>query len=205
MHNTRIERAWYDVTEGFGSKWASLFIILESQHGLNPDNNRHIWLLHYLFLDAINDDARLWVQAWNNHKLKARSQPTMSPNQMFWASIHSDGARGFEPDPTLTEDLAEFGVDWRVLDSQRMLEHHRRTNPHDPLNIGFLPAGGVPEELTEIKVDPPNCPISIEQVEWLGNGLVVSGLDLSSKNELVRRQIWSHALTLLNMVLTNYQ
>lgn len=127
----------------------------------------------------------------------------MSPNEMFWRSIHMDGARGFEPDSMVEGDLAAFGVDWRVLDSRQLLEHHRRTNPHDAVNIGFLPVDGVPEELSEVKVDPPNCPISEEQVVWLKNQLVSSGLDLTSKNELVRRQVWAHGLALFNMLFAN--
>ncbi|KAJ7073444.1 hypothetical protein B0H15DRAFT_740062, partial [Mycena belliarum] len=36
VHNTRIERMWYDVTHGFGHKWKKFFTDLEVQHGLNP-------------------------------------------------------------------------------------------------------------------------------------------------------------------------
>ncbi|KAJ6613120.1 hypothetical protein B0H10DRAFT_1951784 [Mycena sp. CBHHK59/15] len=37
VHNTRIERLWYDVTHGFGHKWKKFFTDLEVYHGLNPD------------------------------------------------------------------------------------------------------------------------------------------------------------------------
>ncbi|KAJ7265822.1 hypothetical protein C8J57DRAFT_1069107, partial [Mycena rebaudengoi] len=36
VHNTRIERLWYDVTHGFGQKWKKFFTDLEVNHGLNP-------------------------------------------------------------------------------------------------------------------------------------------------------------------------
>ncbi|KAJ7433788.1 hypothetical protein FB451DRAFT_1064009, partial [Mycena latifolia] len=36
VHNTRIERLWYDVTHGFGKKWKVFFLDLEANHGLNP-------------------------------------------------------------------------------------------------------------------------------------------------------------------------
>ncbi|KAJ7302577.1 hypothetical protein DFH08DRAFT_722877, partial [Mycena albidolilacea] len=36
VHNTRIERLWYDVTHGFGKKWKVFFLDLETNHGLNP-------------------------------------------------------------------------------------------------------------------------------------------------------------------------
>ncbi|KAI0371588.1 hypothetical protein BV20DRAFT_1051599 [Pilatotrama ljubarskyi] len=57
VHNIRIERLWVDVTSGFGSKWKEFFHQLEAQHGLNVDNDAHVWLLHHLFLEAINRDA----------------------------------------------------------------------------------------------------------------------------------------------------
>lgn len=61
VHNTRIERLWYDVTHGFGEKWKKFFYLLESHHGLNPLAPAHIWLLHHLFLAAINEDAQEWL------------------------------------------------------------------------------------------------------------------------------------------------
>ena len=57
VHNIRIERLWQDVTRGFGRKWKEFFQQLEVEWGLDPNNDAHIWLLHYLFLEAINEDA----------------------------------------------------------------------------------------------------------------------------------------------------
>ena len=54
VHNSRIERIWYDVTEGFGGKWKDFFTDLEANEGLDVDNQAHIWLLHHLYLDDIN-------------------------------------------------------------------------------------------------------------------------------------------------------
>ena len=45
VHNSWIERIWYDVTEGFGGKWKDLFTDLEANEGLDVDNPAHIWLL----------------------------------------------------------------------------------------------------------------------------------------------------------------
>lgn len=72
VHNTRIERLWYDVTSGFGQKWKNFFADLETNCGLTPNIPAHIWLLHHLFLDAINQDAAEWVQMWNNHVIQIK-------------------------------------------------------------------------------------------------------------------------------------
>ena len=35
VHNSRIERIWYDITEGFGGKWKDMFTDLEANYGLD--------------------------------------------------------------------------------------------------------------------------------------------------------------------------
>ena len=72
VHNTRIERMWYDVTRSYGQKWKNFFADLETNCGLTPNIPAHIWLLHHLFLDAINQDAAEWVQMWNNHVIQIK-------------------------------------------------------------------------------------------------------------------------------------
>jgi hypothetical protein len=70
VHNSRIERLWYDWTQGVGRKWKGFFINLETTEGCNHNNPTHIWLLHHLFLPAINEDANEWVEAWNAHVIQ---------------------------------------------------------------------------------------------------------------------------------------
>jgi hypothetical protein len=95
IHNTRIERLWYNVTHGFGQKWKNFFIDLETHHGLNPQIPAHIWLLHCLFLDCINKDAQEWAAAWNAHKLELWGElpgfGRRSPNDIFFFSMLEDG------------------------------------------------------------------------------------------------------------------
>ncbi|KAF9496549.1 hypothetical protein BDN71DRAFT_1482160 [Pleurotus eryngii] len=50
-------------------KWKDFFHDLECNHGLDPQCPGHIWLLHYRFLEAINEDAQEWVEAQNSHKI----------------------------------------------------------------------------------------------------------------------------------------
>ena len=46
VHNSWIERIWYDVTEGFGGKWKDMFIDLEANYGLDINNAAHICHRH---------------------------------------------------------------------------------------------------------------------------------------------------------------
>ncbi|KAG1893178.1 uncharacterized protein F5891DRAFT_963393, partial [Suillus fuscotomentosus] len=69
VHNIRIKRLWRNVTQGFGRKWKLFFQLLEVHHDLKPNLDAHIWLLHHVFLDALNEDAIQWAEAWNHHRL----------------------------------------------------------------------------------------------------------------------------------------
>ena len=67
-------------------------------HGLNLRIPAHIWLLHRLFLDAINQDAREWATAWNAHKIELRGEPwglgRHSPNDFFFFQYVGRWAEG---------------------------------------------------------------------------------------------------------------
>ena len=67
VHNIRIERLWRDLTAALGAKWKLFFRSLEAHDGLSPDQPAHIWLLHHLYLEAINDEVSQWAEAWNSH------------------------------------------------------------------------------------------------------------------------------------------
>ncbi len=54
-----------------------MFEILEAHDGLDINSDAHIWLLHHLFLSAINTDATVWTETWNNHTLARRSRSTV--------------------------------------------------------------------------------------------------------------------------------
>ncbi|KAJ7572857.1 hypothetical protein C8J56DRAFT_931312 [Mycena floridula] len=67
VHNVRIEQPWVDVTAQVSYTWTGLFKILELRHGLDTDNQNHLWFIHYLFLATINDHLALFAQGWNEH------------------------------------------------------------------------------------------------------------------------------------------
>ena len=78
--NTRIERLWGETAAQFVRRWRAFFARLESLHGLKPECAEHLWLLHTLFLDAINDDCRKFQQDWNAHPISGRDTKNKSPN-----------------------------------------------------------------------------------------------------------------------------
>ncbi|KAJ7429689.1 hypothetical protein B0H11DRAFT_2401808 [Mycena galericulata] len=202
VHNTRIERLWYDVTHGFGKKWKVFFLDLETNHGLNPTRPGHIWLLHHLFLASVNRDAQDWVEAWNSHQLTVRRQRERSPRDLFTFGTLREGPRGitsfFRPEEEVVDDLNEYGVDWEVNQEPDLMAHLLENNPHERADADKtcphpFASASTPANLSEVLCDPPNCPFTAAQLQLLDQHLNAS-VDLFSRNMNVRRLVWQRAL-----------
>ncbi|KAJ7238531.1 hypothetical protein B0H12DRAFT_1025720 [Mycena haematopus] len=200
VNNTRIERLWYDVTHGFGFKWKKFFIDLEVNHGLNPTVSQHIWLLHHLFLDCIDQDAQEWAEAWNRHDLQIRGERTRSPHDIFFFSQLQDGPRGLErmlsPPEEGVEDPSTYGIDWDVLDDPTLMQHHLMQNPEEWADQNpFSPDS---QDLSKVSCEAPDCPFSDEQVAYLDNELAAE-VDLTSRSMNVRKLVWQRAFEICNL------
>lgn len=203
VHNTRIERIWYDVTRGFGIKWKKFFIDLELHFGLDPHNPAHIWLLHHLFLSIINDDAVEWVAGWNSHRLGIQGERAQSPREMFLISMVSDGPRGIRQVQSHATDedvgdLASYGIDWQVAHDHRLMTHLLDNNLQEWEEEN--PFVGQPLTYSDVPCEPPNCPLSDEQVRLLDSALL-ERVDLMSRNMTVRRLIWQEGLQICTFLM----
>jgi hypothetical protein len=182
IHNSRIERLWYDVSEGFGRKWKEFFYTLEDHHGLNALEPSHIWLLQQLFLPAINVDALAWAETWNSHKIQLEDSCRSSPKQLFSRSRWTDGIHGLPPDDDNNQDYSLYGVDWDAAEQQQ-------ENSQDE--------GGYnePDWVNNVVCDPPPSPLTDERVEVLMEELTAI-VDIDSKSMDGRRVVWIKALEL---------
>ena len=207
VHNSRIERIWYDVTEGFGSKWKDFFTDLEASEGLDVNNPAHIWLLHHLFLGSINQDALSWAEAWNNHKLQIQGEPQQTPQEMYFFSMLEDGPRGLGGSSSQAgeaeqegfedgEDLTTFGIDWEDMDNEVLMEHHHRHNSLQADN----PFSTTPSTLSEVICVPPDCPLSDEGIRQLDYYLS-QNTNSNSHSILIRRNIWVEAIRICTQIL----
>ncbi|TDL17105.1 hypothetical protein BD410DRAFT_816580 [Rickenella mellea] len=200
VHNTRIERLWFDVTQGFGKKWKQFFILLETNHRLDPERNEHIWLLHHLFLDAINQDALDWAEAWNSHTLEIQGGRNRSPRDIFFFDMLQLGPRGLHAIEPQTEEIIEnldaYGIDWEVLDDRRIMEHFHANNPHNDSNVtaSFTPTEA-PPTMSHVQVDSPGCPFTADQVAYMDYRLSQL-IDCTSRHMDVRRLVWENALAI---------
>ncbi|TDL14461.1 hypothetical protein BD410DRAFT_734057 [Rickenella mellea] len=203
VHNTRIERLWYDVTHGYGQKWKNFFLDLEHNHGLDPSRTSHIWLLHHLFLNAVNEDAQEWAEAWNSHKMGIRGERQRSPRDMFVFGMVQDGVRGLEtvvqPAEEDVGDINTYGVDWETHDDNPLMNHHFQHNPQEWENDNPFASSGTPANMANVPCEPPNCPFSAEELRYLDQELS-RRVNLASRNMEIRRIVWQEALSICQYI-----
>lgn len=80
-HNQRIERLWVEVGSQFGRRWRAFFERLEDEHHLDPKDPNHLWLLHYLFLDDLNMEAKAFQEDWNFHPISSSTGAARTGNK----------------------------------------------------------------------------------------------------------------------------
>ncbi|KAJ7936292.1 hypothetical protein B0H13DRAFT_2226809 [Mycena leptocephala] len=188
VHNTRIERLWYD----------EFFLDLEANHGLSPTRPGHIWLLHHLFLASVSHDAQDWAEEWNSHQLTVRRERERSPRDLFLFGMLREGPRGISSFLTTEEeeidDINEYGVDWEVNEDPQLIAHLLENNLHERATNGdpFAPAS-TPANLSEVLCEPHGCPFTPAQLQLLDEHLN-SSVDLFSRNMNIRRLVWVRAL-----------
>ena len=81
-HNQRIERLWRDVYDGVLFHHYQLFSFMEDENILDILNPLHIFALHYVYKNNINEKLNIWREAWASHKVRTVGT---SPMRM-WAS-----------------------------------------------------------------------------------------------------------------------
>lgn len=199
VHNIRIERLWFDFAKAVANKWKDFFYDLELYYNLSPDNDAHIWLLHHLFLKHINQDATKWQEAWNSHKIAMDGQRRRSPRDMFVFGLLEQGSRGLgdliRQQEEEIEDFATFGVDWEAQDIPAIIRHHQGNNPQDWEHENPFATFTAPATTNDVVVEPPNAPLTEEQIAELDTRLALVA-DVESRQMSARKLVWKEALAI---------
>ncbi|KAF6764361.1 hypothetical protein DFP72DRAFT_799798 [Ephemerocybe angulata] len=168
VHNIRIERLWLDYTNGIGRKWKLFLRELEISAGLDIDYPSHIWLVHFLFLGALNQEITDWANAWNHHKIQTPNMGTRTPAELRYFSMLRDGARGFQPAPEeegmTREEIAGYGIDWDAYRNHQVQHHYHTHNPPEQNPNPFVTSADphTPEHVSLVEVDEARCPFNAE-------------------------------------------
>lgn len=85
---------WRDVYEHVLDLFYHIFFTLEEQGLLEPDNEVHLYALHWTFIPLIQKHLDSFKDGWNNHGL--RTEHNQTPLQLWMSHAWED-----------LEDLAE--------------------------------------------------------------------------------------------------
>ena len=199
VHNVRIERLWGDVTAQIGSSWADAFTNLELHHGLDINNQNHIWLLHITFLHILNSQLDFFAQGWNSHKIQIRGGPNRSPEDMFGFDMMANGFRGnFISNSLSDEELEIYGIDWAAYRDEQVLRSVRE-NTTEPAS-SWIGQAGPPPNLNEVPLYSPPGPDIDSSEQFLQELAAVFEVDGS---EVTIPLAWSRALAIAHSTYGN--
>ncbi|XP_048854384.1 uncharacterized protein LOC125722239 isoform X4 [Brienomyrus brachyistius] len=103
VHNQRIERLWRDVYTQVLDLFYVLFHEMEASGMLVPDNEIHVYALHWVFLPLLQTHLSRFQEAWNFHSL--RSENSQSPYQLWLRN------RDIAADPHEVDELYGASMD----------------------------------------------------------------------------------------------
>jgi len=109
VHNQRIERLWVDLSGVVTSHFIELFSYMERQSLVDPENEVHLFALHYVFIPRINNALTLFTDQWNNHPI--RTATNYSPLQLWTRSFYEMASCGGSRTDLLLKEPCNVGID----------------------------------------------------------------------------------------------
>ena len=107
-HNQKIERFWRDLFYGCTFLLYYIFCYLEDRELLDISSATHMFCLHYIFTQRINQLFEMFEIGYDNHPLVLESN--MTPAQLWLYGMVNYLGEGAPP----KEDMSSFGIDCNV-------------------------------------------------------------------------------------------
>lgn len=151
------------------------------------DSAAHLWLLHHLFLDDLNDDIQEWAEHWNAHVMCLKGQKNRAPRDLFLIGLRRRLADlGIQRQEDNIDDLERFGIDWEDADDQELIRElrERGENPFDDY---------APDNMNDVPCEALDCPLTGLQVQRLDQ-VLQEEFDRDRDEREVKRAIWIRAL-----------
>jgi hypothetical protein len=194
-----------DITAQIGASWVETFTDLEINHGLDINNTHHIWLLHHLFLQSLNQQLTFFAESWNQHRMQIRQGPNRSPADMFGFDMLVHGLRGDHlSDPAeenLTdEELEVYGVDWEALQNEHILRSAQQNGQSDTGSTSWIRQVGPPGNLNEVPLFPPNTPSITDTSDF--DTLMVAWIAAQGQSATIST-IWIYGLAIARTIYGN--
>ncbi|XP_068697732.1 uncharacterized protein [Montipora foliosa] len=114
--NQRIERLWREIFRCVIFLFYCVFYALEESGCLDLENDKHVFVLHYIFKARINYALKEFAAAFNNRPI--RTENNWNPDKIWingMINLDNEGQPAVR-DPAITEAVPEnidlYGVDW---------------------------------------------------------------------------------------------
>ena len=104
-HNQRIERLWGDVFSSSLWKYYCAFWHMEDSGLLDMTNEVHLYVLHLVFLQRINQTLELFCAGWDHHQIRTAQNQT--PNRMWII-----GQLSYNPNNDVSDVNDDYGIDF---------------------------------------------------------------------------------------------
>lgn len=159
VHNQRIERLWRDVNRIIVSRFLNIFLYLEGQGLLDTTNEIHLFCLHLVYLDMLNEALDKFTGEWNNHPVS--TETNFSPEQLW--------VRGM-----VTLQHSNYSAVQDVVDASMEVR-----------NYGVDEEGPVPHVEEESSIEVPQSTLTLNDDQLLLVSNVVNDLRGNSENGII--------------------
>ena len=159
VHNQRIERLWGDMYRCV--VFYQLFYFLEEQGLMDPNNDIHIFALHFVYIPQVNKSLTAFREGWNNHGV--RTEHGQSPYQLFVA-----GALQMQHSGQIALDFFDTVDDGYSIDEENVtLEDAETTGVTVPRGNFALTEEHLEELQTQVTVPRGDFALTEEHLEEL--------------------------------------
>lgn len=110
VHNQRIERLWVDVFIYVTQQFRNIFYFLETEDDMNPDDDLHIFALHFVFMPRVNRSLVEFWDGWNHHPV--RTEKNRSPLAIWTEGFYNHTGADTDILDMTESDINLYGVDF---------------------------------------------------------------------------------------------
>ena len=167
VHNQRIERLWRGVNRVVVSRFLNIFLYLEQCGVFDPESERHLYCLHFVYLPLINTALRELTNAWNDHPVTTESNYT--PRQIWPEGMlqnrNSDYVAISDVIDNESLNLDEFGI--KEEGPVPALEAASVVVPESPINLSYESVNALHQAIFHVPLDDDGIVYYIKTVATL--------------------------------------
>lgn len=128
------------------SRFLNIILYLESQGIFDPLNEAHLFALHLVYIDLINDTLQNFVSQWNHHPVTTESN--LSPQQLWIKGMVTLQNAGYSAVDDVVDNVSSYGLDMGGPVPEED-ESRRVCVPNTSINIDMAQLGDITNAVKE--------------------------------------------------------